>query len=149
MSTNSSSKTRKHKDDLQQLVLSLSLERASPLSLMHPSEWVCIINREAYSLFIFFCSLNVHSNKSASLKNYLLGPTSLGESNYPSAPQLWGLCPPINKEGWPWVNCGDYALTYNGGLTLMNLHDLFTLLILAIGTSGYDMTQLHYRYFPE
>ena len=31
----------------------------------------------------------------------------------------------------------------------MTLHDLFTLLHLPIGTSGHDMTQLHYRYFPE
>ena len=29
----------------------------------------------------------------------------------------------------------------------MTLHDLFTLLILLIRTSGYDMTQLHYIYF--
>ena len=29
----------------------------------------------------------------------------------------------------------------------MTLHELFTLLILPIGTSGHDMTQLHYRYF--
>ena len=30
----------------------------------------------------------------------------------------------------------------------MTLHDLFTLLNLLIGTSGYDMTQLHYIYSP-
>ena len=28
----------------------------------------------------------------------------------------------------------------------MNLHDLFTLLNLLIGTSGRDMTQIHYKY---
>ena len=49
---------------------------------------VCVINREAHSLFIFFRSLNVHSNMSASLNNYLLELTSLKESNNPSAPQL-------------------------------------------------------------
>ena len=32
----------------------------------------------------------------------------------------------------------------------MTWHDLFTLLILPIGTSGHDnMTQLHYRYIPN
>ena len=52
---------------------------------------------------------------SASLKNYLLGPTSLGESSNPSAQtvgtfpsdqqggltltQLWGLLPQITMEG--------------------------------------------------
>ena len=91
---------------------------------------MCVINREAHSLFIFFHSLNVHSNKSASLNNYLRRPTSLGDSNNPSAPQLWGLFPPINKE----VNLnsivGTIAPNYNGGLTSMNLHDLFTLQIL-------------------
>ena len=30
----------------------------------------------------------------------------------------------------------------------MNLHDLFTLLNLPIGISRYEMTQLHYKYFP-
>ena len=31
----------------------------------------------------------------------------------------------------------------------MTLHDFFTLLNLLIGKSGHDMTQLHYRYFPN
>ena len=76
-------------------------ERASPLSLMHPNECVCVcmINRETHSLFILFCSHNVHFNMSAPLNSYLLELTSLAESNKPSAPQLWGLFPPINKEG--------------------------------------------------
>ena len=47
------------------------------------------------------------------------------------------------------TNVGTIAPTYNGGLTSMNLHDLFTLLNLPIRTLGHDMTQLHYRYFPE
>ena len=69
-------------------------------------EWVSSernnINREAHSLFIFFRSLNVHSNMSASLKNYLLEPKFLGESNNPSAPQLVGTLPPLTKkEGYP------------------------------------------------
>ena len=84
------------------VVLSLSLERASPFSLMRSSEWVCmwcVEMRRASLLFIFFRSLYVHSNKSSSLKSYLPWLNCLGESNNPSAPQLWGLCPPINKEG--------------------------------------------------
>ena len=36
---------------------------------------------------------------SASLNDYLSGTKSLGESNNPSAPQIWGLFPPINKGG--------------------------------------------------
>ena len=31
----------------------------------------------------------------------------------------------------------------------MTLHDLFTLLNLPIGTSGHDMTQIHYRHLPR
>ena len=57
--------------------------------------------RRASLLFIFFCSLYFHSNMSASLNNYLLGINSLGDSNNPSAPQLWLLYPLINKEGKP------------------------------------------------
>ena len=60
---------------------------------------MCVINREAHSLFIFFHSLNVHFKMLAPLNNYLLGPTSLGESNNPSAPQLWGIFP-SNQQGW-------------------------------------------------
>ena len=82
---------------------------------------------------------------SAPLNNYLLGPTSLGESNNPSAPQLWRLCPSINKVNLDTI-VGTIAPTYNGGLTSMNLHDLFTLLNLPIRTSGNEMTQLDYRY---
>ena len=52
-----------------------------------------MINREAQSLFIFFCSLNVQSNMLASLNNYLLEQTSLGEFNNPGAPQLVGTFP--------------------------------------------------------
>ena len=33
----------------------------------------------------------------APLNNYLLGTTSLGESNNPSAPQLWGF--PFDQQG--------------------------------------------------
>ena len=63
---------------------------------------VCVINREAHSLFMFFRSLNVHSNMSSSLNNYLLDPTSLGDSNNPIAPQLVGNLPPLtNKEVYP------------------------------------------------
>ena len=92
---------------------------------MHPSEWVCVWcveMRRASLLFIFFYSLYVHSNKSTSLNNYLLELTSLGESNNPSGPQLWGLCPPINKEGNPWHNCGDYFLDLQWRVNSMNLH---------------------------
>ena len=66
------------------------------------SECVCVINREAQSLFIFFHSLETHSNMLASLSNYLLEPTSLGVSNNPSAPKLVGtLSSSINKEVYP------------------------------------------------
>ena len=35
----------------------------------------------------------------APLNNYLLGLTSLGESNNPSSPQLWGLFP-FDQQEW-------------------------------------------------
>ena len=61
------------------------------------------INIEDHSLFIFFRSLEVHSNMSASLNNYLLKPTSLGVSNNPSAPPLVGtLPPPTNRRVTQW-----------------------------------------------
>ena len=56
------------------------------------------INRDAHSLFIFFRSLEVHSNMSASLSNYLLEPTSLGVSNNPSATPLVGTFPPMTNR---------------------------------------------------
>ena len=55
------------------------------------------------------CVGGLHPNKSASLDNYLPGPTSIGESNNPSAPQLWGL----------------YPLDQQGGLTSTQLWGLF------------------------
>ena len=70
---------------------------------------VCVINREAHSLFIFFRSLNVHFNMSAPLNNYLLELTSLGESNNSSAPQLVGTFPSDQQ----------------GGLTLTQMWGLF------------------------
>ena len=45
---------------------------------------------------------------STSLNNYLLEPTSLGESNNPSAPQLWGLCPPDQQGGLTSTQLWDY-----------------------------------------
>ena len=63
---------------------------------------VCVINREDHSLFIFFRSFNVHFNMLAALKNYLLEPTSLGESSNPSAPQLVGTFPFDQQGGLPW-----------------------------------------------
>ena len=57
------------------------------------------MNREAHSLFIFFRSLNVHFNILARLNNYLLEPTSLGESNNPNALQLWVHFPPDQQGG--------------------------------------------------
>ena len=56
------------------------------------------INREDHSLFIFFHSLEVHSNMSASLNNYLLELTSLGVSNNPSAPPLVGTLPLLTNR---------------------------------------------------
>ena len=75
---------------------------------------MCVINTEAHSLFILFRSLNVHSNMSASLNNYLLEPTYLGESNNPSAPQLVGTLPlrstrRVNLN----IMVGTIAPTYN------------------------------------
>ena len=86
-------KTRKQEDDLP--IVAISLLSQQLLSLTHVPQWVsvCVINREAHSLFILFCSLNFHSNMSASLKNYLLESTYLGDSNNPSAPQLVGTFP--------------------------------------------------------
>ena len=82
-------------------LFSLSLERASPFSLMRPSECVCVyvINRETHSIFLFFHSLNSHFNMLAPFNNYLLGPTSLRESDNTSAPQLWGIYPPDQQGG--------------------------------------------------
>ena len=59
---NTKSKTWKHKDDLPTAIVSLS--NPSFFSLTHVPQWVsvCVINREAHSLFIFFRSLNVHFN---------------------------------------------------------------------------------------
>ena len=75
---------------------------------------MCVINREYHSLFIFFHSLETHSNMSASLNNYLLEPTSLGVSNNPSAPQLVEtLPPPTNKEVYLNRMVGTIAPTYN------------------------------------
>ena len=93
-------KPKDRKDDLQQpFSLSLSLERASPLSLMCPgSVSVCVINRESHSLFILFRSLEVHLIMSDSLNNYLLEPTSLGVPNNPSAPPLVGTLPPLTNR---------------------------------------------------
>ena len=99
MSTISKSKTRKHKYDLWQLI---SLTCASTSSLTHApqlSECIYIEMRRTSLLFIFFRSLYFHSNKSASLDNYLLRLTSLGESNNPISPQLWGLYPPEQQGG--------------------------------------------------
>ena len=112
MSTSSKSKTRKHKYDLRQLI---SLTCASTSSLTHaPQLSECVEMRRASLLFIFFCSLYAHSNSSASLNNYLLGPTSLGESNNPSAPQLVGNFPlrPTRRVILN-TTVGTISLTYN------------------------------------
>ena len=68
--------------------------------------------------------------------------TSLGESNNPSAPQQWGLCPRSTRR----VNLnsivGTIAPTYNGGLTSLTLHDFIILMTLPIGTLGYNEIQM-------
>ena len=78
-------------------IASLSLSHLREILLFHScaqmSECVCVINREAHSLFIFFYSLNALSNMLSSLNNYLLESTSPGESNNPSAPELVGTLP--------------------------------------------------------
>ena len=63
---------------------SFSLTHALQLSMSD-----CVINRKDHSLFILVFDFY----------NYLPRPTSLREYNNPSAPQLWGLFPLINKEG--------------------------------------------------
>ena len=50
---------------------------------------VCVPNRESHSLFILVFHLNFT----------LIGPTSLGESNNPNIPQLWGLFTQHTMEG--------------------------------------------------
>ena len=112
--------------------------------LTHAPQWVsvCVINREVHSLFIFFRSRNVHFNMSTPLNNYLLEPTSLGESNNPSAPQLWGLCLQSTRRVNLDTNVGSIAPTYNGGLTSMNLHDLLHYWISRSKHQG--MTWLNY-----
>ena len=72
------------------------------------------INREDHSLFILFHSLETHCNMSASLRNYLLEPTSLGESNDPSVPQLVGNFPlrPTRRVILSTM-VGTISLTYN------------------------------------
>ena len=107
---------------------SCSLSYPNSFSLTHVlqlSVSECVINREAHSLFILFHSLNVHFNMSTPLNNYLLGPTSLGESNNPSAPQIWGLCLQSTRVNLDTI-MGTIAPADNGGLTSMTLHDLFT-----------------------
>ena len=72
------------------------------------------INRDDHSLFIFFHSLEVHSNMLASLNNYLLEPTSLRVSNNPSAPQLVGTFPSAQQGGLNLTYMvGTIAPTYN------------------------------------
>ena len=124
------------------------MERWSPtvilsLSPMCSAGWVCVINREAHSLFIFFQSLNVHFNMSDALKNYLLEAICLGDYNNSSAPQLSWTLPPWSTRR---VNLnsivGTIALTYKRGLTSMNLHDFIILMTLPIGTSGYNEIQM-------
>ena len=137
MSTNSKSKTKKYKDDLWQL-FSLSLVRAPLLSLMRYS-LLSVCNKYRVSLSIYTCF---------PLENYLLGSTSLGESNNPSAPQLWGLCPQSTRR----VNLnsimGNITPTYNVGLISMTLHDFIILMTLLIGTSGTNEIQ-YMKYTSE
>ena len=121
--------------------LSHTWERFS--SLTHAPQWlsVCVINREAHSLFIFFHSLIVHFNMSAPLNNYLLEPTSLEYSNNPSAPQLvgtlpsdqqggltlkqmWGLLPRLTMEGYPqwlYMTCLHYWISRSKHLGMTSL----------------------------
>ena len=117
---------------------SLSLVLTLPLSLMFPSSMsVCEKQRGSLSIYTNFI-----------LDNYLAGPTSLGESNNPSAPQLWGLPPQLKRR----VNLnsivGTIASTYNGGLTSMTLHDFIILMNLPIGTSRTNEIQ-YMKYTSE
>ena len=74
----------------------------------------CMINREAHSLFILIPDLTItYQGRLLQESLITLGPH----------------------------NCRDFNPRSIGGLPTMNLHDLFTLLNLPIGTSGHDMTQ--------
>ena len=74
----------------QQQSLSLTLRE---LLLSHSCTPMseCVLNREAHSLFIFFRSLEAHSNMSASLNNYLLELT-INPKN-PSLISTWPTTP--------------------------------------------------------
>ena len=117
----------------------------STSSLTHApqlSECVYVEMRRASLLFIFFCSLYFHSNKSSSLNNYLPGTTSLGESNNPSVPQLWGLYPPEQQEGLTSTQLWGLLPQLNGLLTSLNLYEFIILMTLPIGTLGYNEIQI-------
>ena len=98
---------------------SCSLSHLSELLLSSPMRYswvsVCVKQRGSLSIYTSF-----------RLDNNLLGPTSLGESNNPSAPQLWGL----------------YPREQQGGLTSLTLHDFVILMTLPIGTLGYNEIQM-------
>ena len=100
-------KPKDRKYDLEQL-LSLSLGWDRPLSLMRPS-WVSVCEKWRVSLSIY---------TSFWLDNYLLGPTSLGESNNPSAHNYGDFAPLSTRRGvfaplsnyflfydFTWLNC--------------------------------------------
>ena len=113
-----------------------SLSHLSELLLSHLCAidgWVCVTNRESHSLFILVSDLTITQPRT----------NSLGESNNPSAPQLWGLPPPWSTRK---VNlnsiAGTISPTYNGGLTSMNLDDFIILMTLPIGTSVYNEIQM-------
>ena len=73
-----------------------------------------VLNKETHSLFIFIHSLEVHSNMSASLNDYLLESASLGVSNNLSPPQLVGTLPSTQQGGLNLTYMvGTIAPTYN------------------------------------
>ena len=94
-----------------------------------PIEWVCVTNKESHSLFILV----------SDFYNYLPGPTSLGESNNPSAPQLWGIFHWSIRR----VTLYDFTwLIYITNSTDRNIrvwNDSIKSVILPIGKLGYNI----------
>ena len=98
-----------------------SLSYPSSFSLTHALQLSvsdCVINREDHSLFILVSDLTISYQGRILYEGLItLVPTTMGT-----------LTP-----------------DQQGGLTSMTLHDLFTLLILPIGTSGYNISE----YIPK
>ena len=108
------------------------------------SEWVC--DKQRGSLFIYILFFHLMSTLTCQPQLTITYQIRhLQESLITLVPHNYG---EFDLQSTRRVNLdiimGIIALNYNGGLTSMTLHDLFTLLNLLIRTSGYDMRKLHY-----